>query len=313
MPPEDTKAGPVAPSPRVRSRLRRVRLYVRVFLVMCVVTAPAFIARADEIRWQRLTRDAVGSTHRALPPSQADREDALLALYLARRSPNLDAFLPAGGGGTVFVPSLDDVRGLAFSRSSSILVSLQDGTGPRLQAIEIHERAHLAHAQLSALVQDILASLPPPDPSAYAAKNNKEHFAEMASEAWELLQPAGNVCSAETPQEQLDRAESEVPGTSGFVIYFLQQPAFAALPYAPLLRDAASRHMQPARESWERLYAALDARRQSDGTLKAWPVPTMREWVALHRAELRAEGGVLGHVHAMAFFPSAVLLRLMGA
>lgn len=305
---------PSSPERAARSGWQRAHLFVRVFLIMCIVTAPALIARVDDVRWARLTRDAVGSPGQALPPAAVYvGHHALLANYLAQRSPLLDELLPAGAGGTVFVRSLPEVRGLAFSRHNSILISLEDGAVHTLQTIEMHERAHLAHAQLSELVQAILTSLAPPAPETYAATNSREHFAEMASEAWELLQPAGDICPAETPREQLARVEAEVPGSAGFIVYFLRHSALAAHPHAAELRAAATAYIAPAREQWERLYLALEARRQADGTLTAWPVPSMREWVDRHRAALRAEGGVLGHAHALAFWPSAMLLRLMGA
>ena len=310
----DTNPAASEPVRGPRSVWKRVHLYVRVVLIMCIVTAPAVIARVDDIRWRRLTREAVTPPDRATVLSRVHMgEQALLHNYLAQRSPLIDQLLPAGAGGTVYVRALPEVRGIAFSRSASIIISLEDGAVPTLHALEIHERAHLVHAQFSEIVHAIIATLAPPDPSTYASTNNGEHFAEMAREAWELLQPAVDICLTITPGEQLAHVESQVPGTAGFVLYLLRHPTIAERPDADAWRDAAESHAAPARAQWDRLFDALDARRQRDGSLAAWPVPTMREWVDQHRTAMRAEGSVFGQVHAMAFWPSAMLLRLMGA
>lgn len=290
---------------------RRVHLYVRVVLIMCIVTAPVLVGRMDGWRWNRLMQRAVatgpGATTSALP---MDSREAMAARYFSMRSAVIDGLLPAGAGGLHFVDSLPDATGEAFPRTSTIVLVV-NGDVEALTSTEVHERAHLLYAREAAIAQRIIRRLPPPLTNSYAATNDREHFAEMARSAWDLLRPAP-LDLAEGVTHAMASAEELVPGTAGFVALFVRHPAFAARRDAAWWSNAAAPYLAASRGDWEQLWHAVESRAQPDGTLTPWPVPSMKEWVDQHRATGTAEGGLVGYLHAFSFWPSAVLLKVMG-
>ncbi len=233
----------------------------------------------------------------------------MVARYYATRSDIIDGLLPAGAGGLHFVDSLPDATGEAFPRTSTIVLVTNTDV-EALTSTEVHERAHLLYAREAPAAQRIIRRLPSPIANSYAATNPREHFAEMARSAWDLLRPAP-LDLAEGVTHAMASAEELVPGTAGFVMLFVRHPAFATRRDAAWWTDAATPYVAPSRDDWERLWHMLESRKQPDGTLAPWPMPSMREWVDQHRATGIAEGGVMGFLHAVSFWPSAMLLRVM--
>lgn len=294
-----------------RSVIRRTHLYVRVVLIMCIVTAPVLVGRMDGWRWNRLMQRAVsngpGKATSSLP---MDSREATVARYFAARSYIIDGLLPAGDGGLHFVDSLPDATGEAFPRASTIVLVVNADV-EALTSTEVHERAHLLYAREAPVVQRIIRTLPSPITNSYAATNDREHFAEMARSAWDLLRPAP-LDLAEGVTHAMASAEELVPGTAGFVTFFVRHPAFATRRDASWWVNAAAPWVAPSRGDWQHLWHVLESRKQPDGTLAPWPVPSMREWVDQHRATGIAEGGTIGYLHAVSFWPSAMVLKVMG-
>jgi len=293
-----------------RSVGRRMHLYLRVVLIMCIVTAPVLVSRLDGWRWNRLMQRAVpGSTSKAIAAAPLRSPETMVARYFAARSDIINGLLPAGAGGLHVVDSLPDATGEAFPRTSTIVLVASDDV-EALTSTEVHERAHLLYAREAPIAQRIIRSLPAPIINSYAATNDREHFAEMARSAWDLLRPAP-LDMAEGVAHAMASAEELVPGTAGFVSIFVRHQAFATRRDATWWADAAVPYVAPSRAEWELLTQVLEAQRQPDATLAPWPVPSMREWVDQHRATGLAEGGVIGYLHAMSFWPSAMLLRVL--
>jgi hypothetical protein len=297
-----------------RSAWRRAQLYLRVVLIMCIVTAPALITRRDDGEWQKLTKNSVrgDATLSNASPLRAGDLQVRTALYLAARSPHMDELLPEGDGGTVFVDSLPELGGRAFVRRASIVIAMNHSWQRGIESTEMHERAHLLHDHVGELAARIMAALPSPRADEYAATNSGEHFAEMASSAWDLLHEGREERVGKTPRERLNALEARVPGTSGFLLYYLRHPAFARQFDAASLRAGAEANILPLRDEWEGIWAELDARKLPDGTLQRWPVPRMSEWVGRQQTMLRSQGGPLNHAIAISFWPSAVVLKLLG-
>ncbi len=287
-----------------------MHLYVRVILIMCIVTAPVLVGRTDGWRWNRLMQRSVaggpGTASSALP---LNTRESMVARYFATRTDIIDGLLPAGDGGLHFVDSLPDATGEAFPRTATIVL-VANADIEALTSTEVHERAHLLYAREAAVAQRIIGRLPPPVPNSYAATNDREHFAEMARSAWDLLRPSP-LDLAVGVAHAMESAEQLVPGTAGFVSFFVRHPAFASRRDSAWWMDAAAPYVAPAGDDWEQLWRVLEARTQPDGTLAPWPVPSMREWVDQHRATGFAEGGVMGYLHGVSFWPSAMVLRVM--
>lgn len=214
-----------------------------------------------------------------LAPDTADvREGAgegpaqQVAAYRVRRHPAVDRLLPDAPAGTRFYEDLDGNAGRAFLRARAIGIAVDVGLAGA-EGIELHERAHLLYAEHPRLVRALLRRLPPPDPSSYAAENDHEHFASMADAAWEVLVEPEGLCRVETPLEILVRLDRSVPGTAGFVAWYLRSGALDEDSIAA--RDAvlaeAERLAAPLRSQWEALWQPLEARRQPDGTFSAGP------------------------------------------
>ncbi len=306
--------------------MHRLRLLVRTVLLMSVICAPAIVVALDQRRWAYFERNAIQLDPNILPvpamisPQGTDASSdqyqrgaqVTLARYLTLRSPIIDELLPAGAGGTLYVPRLDNATGYAFARSAAIVVAIGSTAPSTVESTEVHERAHLLHAYAGAEARAVLATVASPPKGAYAAKNVGEHFAEMARSAWDLLAPTGDACPPTLAIECLQAFERTVPGTAGFVLLFLRHTHLAQHPRASELRVAAAKLVGEDAAKWAALGTAIEKRRRTDGQLEQWPVPTLRDWVEQHRARARAEGGAWGHFQALAYWPSAMLLRVVG-
>lgn len=190
--------------------------------------------------------------------------------YRQLRTEAIDYLLPEGVGGTHFFAHLDTNAGAAFPRSATIGLVAQHDIGAG-EATELHERAHLLWGALPEVVDRIVRRVAAPEPTEYAAKNAGEHFSEMAGEAWTIVMPPRELCLVGSPVDWLEDAELRVPGTAGFVVWYLRHPSIRDVPARDSLLAAAAQMTQPLRDEWETLYAALEQRRRVDGTFEPWP------------------------------------------
>ncbi len=249
---------------------------------------------------------APARTHGSLiEPGATGDDGAMAAGYLARRDPRLDQLLPGAGGGRLFVAGMD-VAGKALLHLNAILLSPIQLT----EEIELHELAHLVKHNLPREAKAVLATVVAPAPTTYAATNDTEHFAEMAAEAWMVLVVPEGFCANGDAVSRLTRAEAMVPGTAGFVAYFLTLPAFAHDTAAASLQPALAQYL-PAeqRAVWHALWEALDARRGPDGLPQPWPALSALE---VHRGYLRmSESRVVQGLLRALYFPSEVLVRVV--
>ncbi len=203
----------------------------------------------------------------------------MLSDYLQRRNPVVDLLLPEGSGGTHYVVQLpDSVSGVAYQDVAAIAIAvdaLNDG-----ETVELHERAHLFQAASPRAVGRLMAALPAPLETEYAATNSGEHFAEMAASAWSLIRPIEGFCPIGGPAEQLAMAEERVPGTSLFLLWYLDQPALAAHPDRAVLRAAAEAVATPYLALWRPLTAVLHQQQQAAGHFTPWPSPDVHATLA---------------------------------
>jgi hypothetical protein len=242
--------------------------------------ALAAIAVSLLVRLEQGPPDRIASRYVAVVPRDpvAVRDGAgvspaqQVAAYRARRHPAVDRLLPDAAGGTRFYEQLDGKAGMAFPGARAIGIAVDVGL-LGAEGTELHERAHLLHAEHPRLVKSLLRRLPPPDPDTYAAKNDGEHFASMADAAWRVVVEPEGMCLAESPIEILIRLERSVPGTAGFVAWYLRSGAFDDSTVAA--RDAvlaeAERLTAPHRPQWDALWQRLEDRRQPGGILTATP------------------------------------------
>lgn len=195
--------------------------------------------------------------------------------YLAGRDPAIDRLLPDGARGTRFFEDLDGEAGMAFPHLSLIGISATAASGGWPGAVELHERAHLLQAFLPEDASRLLARLDAPAEREYAATGEREHFAEMAAKAWEVVsQPAG-MCVDAAPLERLRDAESRVPGTAGFVAWYLRNLRKEDVEeFDPLIQTAALL-AAPYRAESEAIWKSLEARRLPDGHFQAWSHQTV--------------------------------------
>jgi len=238
------------------------------------------------------------------------QEDAALqdyadrvASHLARDRHLVDRLLPEGAGGTRFVLQLPgDHLGEAHQETGAIDIAVTAFSLSGGVSTELHERAHLLQFARPHDAARLLARLPRPAHGTYAATNGLEHFAEMASEAWSVLQGVmpGDFCIAGDPVEWLRQAEARVPGTSGMLAWYLRAEAFSSLPDYAALEAEAARLMTPVRAEWDALFHAITSRRQSDGTLQAWPAVSRstREHLEARRWAARLRGGFFDRLEA---------------
>jgi hypothetical protein len=229
------------------------------------------------------------------------------------QNPLVDRLLPEGVGGTVFYSELGGYAGMAFQGSSTVGVALDVGSHD-IAGVELHERAHLLEFARPDVVARLMRGQPAPAPGQYAATNPVEHFAETAAKAWEvveLLTPV-DFCRMDSLSNILRRIERDVPGTAGFVLWYLRNPVLAAAEDADALRKEAERLVADRRADWEPLYAALRDRQLPDGGFPPWPRYSVREYLERRRAHIRLAGGVSARIEAAQITASLSLLNLAG-
>lgn len=258
--------------------------------------------------------------HPAVVATDEIRDDA--RAYAARRRPLIDSLLPNGHVGTVVThpEAIGGMAGVAWMDLSAIGLAaghlserILSGGGMLGELVEMHERGHLLHSNHPELVQNLMQRLPPPVAGSYAATSGTEHFAEMISEAYRFAVMNEEFFSpAKLPDQQLLDAERETPGTAGFVVYILERfESEDAEQQRRLLGTARMLRGDP--RPWEPIYAALDAQREPDGTMRAWPKPS---WAATMRdvhGHLMVDGGIWSRVVAFLVWPSTLLARLITA
>jgi hypothetical protein len=298
--------------PRFPSRrtMRRVRWFALAVVVFGPLAQGAWAVRVAP----RLRLNATEVTPSSTRPTDGSGTPAERAGdYLAQRNPVVDRLLPEGAGGTHFVEKLDGNAGQAFPISAAIGLSVTADRGSWREAVELHERAHLLHEFLPDEVAAVLAVTPAARRGEYAAKNAHEHFGEMAFKAWEVVASPDNVCLMETPTERLRSNEALVPGTAGFVLWYLRfMPAPDEANGRQTLAGVAAELSAPARSQWDALWRALEARRLPDGHFPPWTYSSVRQFIELRRRGARADGGVLGNAASVALLPSLGVLTLAG-
>jgi hypothetical protein len=233
--------------------------------------------------------------------------------YLQFSRPLVDRLLPAGTGGTRFVTALEaDHLGEAHQGAGEVhllVAALSDSAGV---ATELHERAHLAQFVHAREAARLMSRLPAPAAGEYAATSAVEHFAEMAGQAWtivDLLRPH-DWCLMGEPAEWLRDAEARVPGTAGFVAWYLRDETFDGADGRDALAAEAARLMAPAGAEWDALFAALEGQRRPDGDLEPWPVQSTREYLEAQRWTSRMVGGPMRRIEAAQLAASLWLLDL---
>lgn len=288
------------PTPSLPITRRSASTALRVVAIGIIVFGPILAAK-----WE-MRRAASAYAVPAVEPGEAHAR--AVADYLATRNPAVDSLLPEGEGGTRLVPSLDSVAGRAISATATIL--LASGNLYDAGSIELHERAHLMHAYLPAEVAQLLARLPRPAAGSYAATNSQEHFAEMAAAAWSIVSPPGDVCLIGTPVEQLRASEQRVPGTAGFVLWYLRS---LVRQHSDTTRDLLAESMElaaPLSAEWDTIWAALEKRRLAGGTFEPWKAPDLARHLELWRAGEWNSNGWLGKVMAILLAPSTAVARV---
>lgn len=93
-----------------------------------------------------------------------------------------------------------------------------------------------------------------------------------------------------------------MPGTAGFVLYYLRRLP-ADLDGRAELAAAASQLGAPAAAEWAALWKALDARRRPDDTFVTWG-GTMHEHLEALRRQFAASGGMLDRVASLWMWPT---------
>jgi hypothetical protein len=232
--------------------------------------------------------------------------------YFAERNAVIDRLLPEGAGGTRFFEHLGGASGRAATDAAAIALSVAVCSEPWPESVELHERAHLLEAFLPGETANLMTRLATPVAGEYAATNRAEHFAEMAARAWQVLVPPVGMCVDGTPGQQLRDIETRVPGTAGFVAWYMQQsPLGGGEGRGELMADAAELSA-PQRAEWNALWKALDGRRRTNGTFTPWRHDNIRHYLEARQVQLRSTGGWIDCVAAALLVPSLTLLRLSG-
>ena len=156
---------------RKRSRLLRWLAVPWIFGFPIAYTAWRSEYRVDSESTLIARLSARGQSEKASLPAVRNVRD-----YLARRNAAVDRLLPAGEGGIVFVERLGGNAGVALPGSAVIGIASEGLSSEDAEYVELHERAHLLHANLPDEVARLLSRLPGPAPDEYAARNPAEHF-----------------------------------------------------------------------------------------------------------------------------------------
>ena len=292
----------------MRQRSRSRQLPLTVFALVGWAVIPAAVAAYDpapeDQGYQRLDLPAAHSPSDTVNWSVDPVRTALR--YRMQRTSVIDLLLPDGAGGTHYFAQLDTNAGVAFPRSATI--ALLPPTEITLgESVELHERAHLLWASRPDVVARIITSVGKPANDEYAARNAGEHFAEMAGQAWTVIIPPRDVCPIGSQVEWLHDAEERVPGTAGFVVWYLRHPAMRGVPVRDSLLAVAEQMTQSRRAEWEALYAALEERRNDDGAFTPWPPQALAAYLQeVHRQD----SGAAAYVMRALFIPSVLVARV---
>jgi hypothetical protein len=295
------------------SNWRRWSTVVRIVAAAVLVVAPLFAALSATRGWDQRGLALVRLADSAARGRDTGGAPAHIARYVALRVPAIDRLLPAGEGGTKYFEHLDGNAGIAFPATATIGIDAGNGALDAGEATEIHERAHLLHANLPREVDALLAHLPSARPTEYAAKNSGEHFGEMAARAWEIASPPRNVCVVGSPVERLRDTERAVPGSAGFVAWYLRNPVLRDVDGREQLLAEAARMTAQQRAEWETIWTALERRRLADGTFEPWRAMTVSEWLESTRLSEWRSGGWLGRLDGVAMLPSVAVAKLLSA
>jgi hypothetical protein len=217
----------------------------------------------------------------------------------------IDVLLPAGEGGTLFLKWLLNA-GEAYPAAMSIGISvgaLSEGSG----ATEIHERAHLLHASVPDEVNALLRALPRPARGDYANTSGAEHFAEMASGAWQLLALEEGVRI--DVAAAMRSAERRVPGTAAMAGYFLRKGLYPPHDSRDELLRITADMTRPYESLWLAVERSIESRRTSDGTFAPWPRGSLRE--GYERRITLSQTNWLQRSTSFLFWPGRVLLFAM--
>lgn len=281
---------------------------VRLTAIAVILFGP--IAQAS---WAMHASASVGAGYVEVHPESASGPSAeSVREYLAARDPIVDRLLPNGAGGTRFFEELDGNAGVVFDALPAVGIAADIETSGWPEATELHERAHLLYTFLPEIASRLMARLPAPMPGEYAATNANEHLAEMASAAWEVVAPAKLFCPVAPSVERLHDAEARVPGTAGFVSWYLRHvPRESTEGYEELSRTAAAL-AAPYRSESEALWLAVEARRLRGGELRPWRYRSVRNYLEGRRAVAGASGDWIGRIASYSMTPSLIVLSLIG-
>ena len=253
------------------------------------------------------------------PEARGLVESKLPSAYAAHRNPAVDRLLPEGYGGTRYYDNLGkvsrrgDALGVAFLRAGAIGLLRTLDTDSWSAATELHERAHLLYQALSSDFARLLAKLPEPAADEYAAENPHEHVAEMAATAWEIVTDLDNACVDGTPLGRLRDAERRVPGTAGFVGWYLRDSSLGPSQQRAELAKLADELSAPQGEEWNAIWSDVEARRQRNGTFKPWEPMSIRQLLEADQSAYFASSRFIDPLAAIAMAPSIMLLKLLGA
>jgi hypothetical protein len=134
----------------------------------------------------------------------------------------------------------------------------------------------------------------------------------MAAKAWQVLVPPVGMCVDSTPGEQLRELEARVPGTAGFVVWYLQHSSLDVGEERAELVAIAAELSAPQRAEWNTLWKALDGRRRADGSYTPWRHDNIRHYLEARQVRLRSSGAWIDRVSAALLLPSLTLQRLGG-
>lgn len=293
---------------RQRHAFSPLRAAVRLAALAVILFAP--IAQAS---WVLRAPGPVAAGYVEIDPDAASGPSAeSVKAYLAVRDPVVDRLLPNAAGGTRFFEDLDGNAGMAFAAVPAVGIGADIDSSGWPEATELHERAHLLFTFLPEEVSRLMARLPAPESGEYAATNANEHLAEMASAAWEIVALPKLSCPVATPVERLHDAETRVPGTAGFVSWYLRHvPRPSIEGYAELSRAAAAL-AAPYRAESEALWMAVEGRRLPGGEFRPWEYRSVRDYLEGQRAVARASGDWIGRIASYLLTPSVLILSLMG-
>ncbi len=294
--------------PRTQPRLLSPRLALRLTAVAMIVFGPIAAATIAIHAPERVRLGYV----EANPSATSGPAAAGVREYIAGRDPAVDRLLPNGVGGTRFFENLDGHLGMAFVHVPAIGISATVGGAGWPEAVELHERAHLLYAFLPEEVSRLIARVPAPRPGEYAATNGNEHLAEMAAAAWETVAPPELLCVEGTPVERLRDRETRVPGTAGFVAWYLRNLRPEDVEYYDDLSRTAAILAEPYRAESNAVWRAIEARRLGSGEFQPWGHHTVREYLEAWRAEAHASEHWFDRIGGYLLAPSLMALSIAG-